>query len=130
MQNPKTAIVPVLLVTVGTGWLLTTLGIAPEINWVWTLGLAICGVATFIACGFDKFSFVVGSLFAVTSLTSVLRQSGQLAFDHEVPILVIVSGLLLFFARLKAVPAVTWMQQGPPEEFELAGGESKSNAAA
>ena len=86
VNDRRTLLVPILLITVGTGWLLTTVGIAPDINWVWTLGIAICGVATFIACGFDKFSFVVGSFFLVTSLLSVLRQSGKLEFEKIYPL--------------------------------------------
>lgn len=114
MNDQKTIILPILLITVGTGWLLTTLGIAPDINWVWTLGIAICGVATFVACGFDKFSFVVGTFFVVTSLLSVVRQSGRLSFDNEVPILVIVLGLLMLVARSSAIPVPTWIDQEPP----------------
>ena len=41
----KTLVLPLLLITIGTGWLLSTMGIAPGIDWVWTLGLAAAGTS-------------------------------------------------------------------------------------
>jgi hypothetical protein len=114
--DKKTLITPLLLITVGTGWLLTTIGIAPGIDWVWTLGLAVVGLLTFIVGGFDKVTFVVGTFFIVTSVLSVLRQTERISFDLEVPILVIVSGVLLLAARHSAVPVAKWMIQPPASE--------------
>lgn len=104
----KSLALPVLLITVGVGWLLTTLGVAPGIDWVWTLGLAAVGVLAFTVCGFDKVTFVAGSFFAVTSCLSLLRQTGRLSLDVEVPILVIVGGVLLLVARSAAIPMPKW----------------------
>ena len=106
-------IVPALLITVGTGWLLTTLGVAPGIDWVWTLGLAIAGVLVFLVGGFDKVTFVAGTFFIVTSFLSVLRQTGRVSIDVEVPILVIVSGVLLLVARHPGIPVPNWVLEPP-----------------
>lgn len=54
MYDKRTLLVPLLLITVGTGWLMTTLGIAPGIDWVWTLGLAVVGLATFALSGVNR----------------------------------------------------------------------------
>lgn len=105
----KTLVLALLLIIVGTGWLLTTLGIAPQINWVWTLGLAIIGCLAFVVGGFNKVTFVVGTFFAITSLLSVVRQTGRITIDTEVPILVIVSGILLLVARHPAIPIPKWI---------------------
>lgn len=109
MPDRKAMLVPTLLVAVGVGWLLTTLGIAPEINWIWTLGLAVLGILTFVVSGVDKVTIVVGSLLIIASILSVLRQTGRLSIDHEMPILVIVTGVLLFVARTKYVPVPNWL---------------------
>src|SRR5262249_24490709 len=71
-------VIPILIIIVGVGWLLTAQGFGPGINWVWTLGLAAIGILTFLLSGFDKVSVVVGPFFLVSSLLSVLRQTGGL----------------------------------------------------
>lgn len=108
-MEKKTLILPILLITVGSGWLLTTLGIAPGIDWVWTLGLAIVGFLAFVVGGFDKVTFVVGTFFIITSCLSVLRQTERISLDVEVPILVISAGVLLLAARHSAIPVPPWL---------------------
>ncbi len=108
-----------LLITVGTGWLLSTLGIAPSINWVWTLGLAVVGLLTFVIGGVDKVTVVIGPFFILASTLSILRQTGRLSFDVEVPALVILSGILLIVARLPVIPTPKWITSeplGPPRQ--------------
>jgi hypothetical protein len=107
----KTLLLPILLITVGVGWLLTTLGVAPGIDWVWTLGLAVVGISTFAVSGFDKVTVVVGPFFILASCLSILRQTDRLRFDVEVPILVIIAGVLLLIARIPAIPVPTWVVQ-------------------
>lgn len=111
-MNPdrKTLVLPIMLIVVGTGWLLTTLGITPNIDWIWTLGIAAVGFLTFVVSGFDKFSVVAGTFFIVTSLLSVLRQSGMISLDVEVPILVIVVGILLLVVRHPSIPVPDWVK--------------------
>jgi hypothetical protein len=117
-MNPdkKTLILPVLLIAVGGGWLLTTLGVAPGIDWVWTLGLMVVGFLTFLVGGFDKVTFVAGVFFIVTSCLSVLRQTGRITIDVEVPILVILAGVLLLAARHPAVPVPKWVVEQPKQK--------------
>jgi hypothetical protein len=109
----KPLIVPILLITFGVGWLLTTLGVAPEIDWVWTLGIAIVGVLVFALGGFDKVTVVVGPFFLIASFLSILRQTGRMRVDIEVPILVITAGVLLLIARHRAIPAPKWLVDTP-----------------
>lgn len=107
--DKKTLILPLLIISIGCGWLLTTLGVAPGINWIWTLGLAIVGLLTFAVSGIDKSSVVVGPFFLIASCLSILRQTGSLSLDVEVPILVITIGILLLMARNKSIPMPTWV---------------------
>jgi hypothetical protein len=109
----KTLLIPILLITVGTGWLLTTVGVAPGIDWVWTLGLAVVGLLTFAMGGFDKVTVVIGPFFILASCLSILRQTGRLHLDVEVPILVIIAGILLMVARMPAIPIPKWLAQDP-----------------
>lgn len=104
----RSLIVPVLLIGVGLGWLLTSLGVAPQVYWAWSLGLVAVGVIT-LANGIDKVSIVLGPLFLLGGALSVLRQSGTMALDVEVPILVLAAGVLMLFARSRAVRVPAWI---------------------
>ena len=107
--DAKSLILPVLVITVGAGWLLTTLGVAPGIDWIWTLGLAVVGLSAFAAAGLDKVTVVVGPFLVAASGLSLLRQAGRLPLDVELPVLLIVSGVLLLVSRSPAVPAPAWI---------------------
>ena len=103
----------VVIMTVGVGWLLTAQGFGPGINWVWTLGLGTIGVLTFVVTGgLDKVSVIIGPFFLIGSLLSILRQTGNLKIDTEVPILVIVIGALLLIAQMPVIPVPSWVD--PP----------------
>lgn len=116
MKSDKTIVLPVLIITIGSGWLLTTLGVGPGIDWVWTLALAVVGLLTFGLGGIDKVTVVVGPFFLIASCLSVLRQTGRLETDIEVPLLVILVGVLLLVARLPAIPPPKWIikDSSPP----------------
>lgn len=107
----KSLAIAMLIITVGAGWLLTTLGVGQGIVWVWTLGLAIAGLLTFLISGVDKVSVVVGPFFIVASVLSILRQQSSLPLDMELPILVILAGVLVLVARMKGIPAPKWWYQ-------------------
>jgi hypothetical protein len=105
----KTLVLPILIITLGAGWLLTTLGVVPGVDWVWTLGLAVTGLLTLAAGGLDKVTIVVGPFLLAASCLSLLRQTDRLRVDVEVPILVILAGALLLIARVPAIPAPRWI---------------------
>jgi hypothetical protein len=104
MLDRKTLIIPILLITVGVGDLLTVWGIVPEVDWIWTLGLALAGILAFAIGGFNKVTAAVGPFFILASFLSLLRQTGRLDVNTEVPILVIAAGVLLLVVRAKAIP--------------------------
>jgi len=114
-SNSKSSLViPILIIVVGVGWLLTAEGVGPGINWVWTLGLGVIGILTLvISKGFDKVSVVIAPFFLLASLLSILRQTDQLSVDIEVPVLVISIGTLLLLAQLPAIPIPGWFVAPP-----------------
>src|SRR6185503_8562621 len=96
MNNSKVTIVaPFLMITVGTGWLLTTHQVLPGIDWVWVLGMAVVGILVMALGGIDKFTVVVGPFLLITTVFSLLRQTGKITDKTEVPSLVIIAGLLV-----------------------------------
>ena len=113
MQHDRTSLIlGVLLVAVGGGWLLSSLGFIPTVDWAWSLGLAVIGVLAVVLTGFDKVSFVVAGFFLLASVLSVLRQMGVVKVEVEVPMLVLAAGLLLIAARSRAVPLPRWIVKG------------------
>jgi hypothetical protein len=111
-------VIPIVIIVVGVGWLLTAKGYGPGINWIWTLGLGLIGIVTFVVSkGFDKVSIVIGPFFLLASLLSVLRQTDQLSVEIEVPVLVICIGVLLLLAQLPVVPYPGWfVPPSPPAD--------------
>jgi hypothetical protein len=124
-NNKLPLVISILIIVVGVGWLLTAQGFGPGINWVWTLGLAVIGILTLVVSrGIDKISVVVGPFFLLSSLLSVLRQTGRLNPEIELPVLVISLGALSLVAQLPAVPKPVWYQPLPPPS-EPPGGPKK-----
>jgi hypothetical protein len=113
----QSLVIPILIITVGVGWLLTAQGFAPGVNWIWTLGLAVVGILTLVVSkGFDKASVVIGPFFLLASLLSVLRQMGNVRLEIEVPLLVISIGVLLLVAQMPSVPKPGWFIESAPGE--------------
>lgn len=112
-RQPKgPLILGILIITVGVGWLLTARGFAPGIDWIWTLGLGIVGVVTFIVSGgLDKASVIIGPFFLVGSLLSILRQTGRIETNIELPILVILVGVLVVIAQMSFIPKPKWIKE-------------------
>ncbi len=115
VAGPNGRIAPaILIITLGLGWLLTTQGFIPGIDWVWTLGLAAMGIVVFLVSGgIDKVSVVLGAFFLISSVLSVLRQVGKLQQNTELPILVILIGSLLLVVQLPIIPAPRWLKPLP-----------------
>ena len=109
----KALVIPILLITLGVGWLLTTMGVVPQVDWVWTLGVALVGILAFALGGFDKLTFVVGSFFLLASILSILRQTGRLGVNIEIPVLVIAAGLLMLVALMRFIPVPRWLEESP-----------------
>lgn len=110
MPRDRTSLIlGILLVGVGSGWLLSSLGFIPGVDWAWSLGLAVVAVLAIVLAGFDKVSFVVAGFFGLASVLSVLRQVGLLKTEVEIPLLVLAAGCLLIVARSGTIPPPRWI---------------------
>lgn len=106
-------IVALLLIILGCGWLLNNLEIVPGVNWIWTLGLGLIGVAWLAWGGINKLTAVVGPFLISASILSYLRQTGDLAERHELPGLMVLLGLLIMVSYCRCIPAPSWLHAGP-----------------
>lgn len=107
-------VLAILLIVLGSGWLLNNLQIAPDVDWVWTLGLGVVGAVVFTLGGFNKFTVVVAPFLITASILSYLRQSGKLDAAYELPGVVLLLGLLILLAHARKIPAPPWVQK--PEQ--------------
>jgi hypothetical protein len=62
----------------------------------------------------DKLTVVVVPLLILASIASVLRQTGRISANYEIPALVIAAGLLILLSHLLPVPPPAWLVEEPP----------------
>jgi len=87
------------VMVVGFISLMVALDYLPDINWVWVLTLlALAGIS--LAGGINKVSFVAAGTFFAASLGSVLRQTGRVSLNVEIPVLIMFTGLLILIAMV------------------------------
>jgi len=108
----KTFALPILIIALGVGWLLTTMNVLPGVNWVWISALGAAGLLALALGGLDRVTIVVGPILLVASFFSLLRQTGRLSAEIEVPCLVIAIGVLLLLSRVLPLREPAWLQ--PP----------------
>ena len=109
-------IVAVLVIALGIGWLLNTLGVIPGVDWLWTGGLGVAGILVMAASGINKFTFVIGSFLLVSSVFSVLRQTGRLRTNIELPVLFIIFGVLLLLSLLLPLATPGFLREEQQDE--------------
>jgi hypothetical protein len=100
----KNYVAPILVIVVGIGWLLNVQGIIPKVDWIWTIALAVTGVLVIAVGGLDKLTAVVGPFLVISSICAVLRQTGKLSIEREVPILTIILGILMLTVMMVKLP--------------------------
>ncbi len=104
IESRNRFVVPILVILLGVTWLLNVLKIIPGVDWIWTVGLAAVGILTLAVGGINKLTVVTGPFFMVASVCSILRQTGRLEIDREIPILTIVLGCLLLMVQYINLP--------------------------
>lgn len=107
----------ITLIAVGSVWLLASLGYLPNINWVWVLTLFTLGLVPLLAAGLNKLTFISGGFFFAASISSVLRQTGRLELNVEVPSLIIIAGLLTLIAMALRLRTPSWLVATKPVAY-------------
>ena len=125
-HSRKCLIPALLLISVGIGWLLTTSGVIPGVNWVWVLGLAVVGFLVLFIGGIDKVTAIVGPFLMISTIFSLLRQSGHLSADTEVPCLLIVAGTLALIVYFLPLSAPDWLENPQPPGKSSSPGQAQT----
>jgi hypothetical protein len=98
-------IIPALVAGLGVLWMLDVLGMTPPLGMVWIVGLAGIGIGIFASRGFNKETFPWGGFFFACAACSLLRQLDVLEFKVELPLLLIILGVLLAINQTGIIPA-------------------------
>lgn len=98
-------LIPILIIGFGVMWLLDALDVRIPVGLAWTCVLFAIGVAVLVGTGFNKDGFPWGMFFLAAGVCSILRQSGQLSVHVELPLLVILLGVLLAINQTRLIPA-------------------------
>jgi len=101
-----------MMIALGTGWLLTVQGFLPGVDWVYTTGLGMMGVLVLAFGGINRVTVAVGPMFMVGSFFSLLRQTGRLELNVEMPCLVIAAGCLMLLANVLPLRTPDWLVEG------------------
>lgn len=105
-----------LVIALGIAWLLNTLNVIPGVDWLWSGGLGVAGILFLLGRGVDKLSFVIGSFLLISSLCSILRQTGRLRPNIEMPVLFIIFGVLILISILLPLPTPEVFRDEEPRD--------------
>jgi hypothetical protein len=110
MQAPKQLVIIACLITlVGGCWLMSGLGLMPDVNWVWVGSLTLAGLLTIALGGIDKLTMTIGPWLIAAGVGAFLRESGTVSAKLEFPALVLVFGVLMLANLLLPVPLPKWV---------------------
>ncbi|WP_157314719.1 hypothetical protein [Chitinibacter sp. GC72] len=105
---------PVALIVIGSGWLMHRLDIFPSVNWIVILALLVSGVAVLLLEGINKSTVVVGPMLIAGGVTTFIQQQYDLARSVQIPILLILCGVLMLLARsdlIRPAPEKPWQRE-------------------
>ncbi|QLG87323.1 hypothetical protein HQ393_03115 [Chitinibacter bivalviorum] len=105
---------PVALIVIGSGWLMHRLEIFPSVNWIVILALLVSGFAVLLLEGINKSSIVIGPMLIAGGVTTFFQQQYDLARSVQIPLLLILCGLLMLLARSNKIA------EPPPKPWERA----------
>ncbi|QLI82727.1 hypothetical protein HZU75_15040 [Chitinibacter fontanus] len=103
---------PIALIVIGAGWLLHRLDIVPSVNWIVILALVFAGSAVLWLEGLNKSTVVIGPMLIAGGVSTFLQQYFAFSRAVQIPLLLILCGLLMLLARSPQIPAA------PPKPWE------------
>ena len=104
MSPTKKYLVPFVIVVFGLGWLLERLNILSSFELFWTIGLAAAGIYLLAVSGFNRDTFLPAVFLLICSLFSFLRSINFLRLTVELPVLVIIFGILMAIRNSGVIP--------------------------
>ncbi|MDD3153287.1 MAG: hypothetical protein PHS41_00350 [Victivallaceae bacterium] len=125
MQKRKNLLAPLLIILIGTAWLLNQGNFIPGVDWVWTSVFFLAGASILLGTKPGRFAFVSGMFLMLGTILSIFRQTGKLSVSWEVPILVVLLGVLMLIAQFLSFP----LKAARRNPSSPAGGDNDSSSA-
>jgi hypothetical protein len=100
----KGVLISFIIIAIGIAWLLNTLHFIGGVDWLWTFALAAAGIFALAWGKMNKLTFVMGAFLLIGSIFSILRQVNAIRLEVEVPLLVVIFGILFLVAQLPMIP--------------------------
>lgn len=110
----RDAALPVMLIVVGTLWLVWHFGWFPNVDWIIAAGLVLGGIAVLVVDGITKSSVVIGPFMIAAGAAWALHDHNRLTWTVLIPLLLILLGVLMLIARSPAIPALRTKPGTPP----------------
>ena len=104
MSPTKKYLVPFVIVVIGLGWLLERLDVLSSFDLFWTIGLAAAGVYLLTVSGFNRDTFLPAIFLLICALFSLLRSINMFRLTVELPLLVIIFGILMAIRNSGVIP--------------------------
>lgn len=98
----------VVLMLIGSGWLLTVWKVVPGVNWIWIAALGMAGLVPVALGGLNKVTAFAAGFMVAASFASLLRQMEKISINVEVPALVVVAGLLIVLITILPTKPPEW----------------------
>ena len=100
----KKFIGPLMIALFGIFWLLAQMKFFDIGQMLWTIGLLGGGILIFTYLGFSKSTFVLGSMLIIGAGFSLLRYNSIIQVEFEIPILIIILGVIMGINNTKLIP--------------------------
>jgi len=104
-------VIAILTIGFGVAALLNVLQVLKDVDWILTIGLGLTGVLTLVFGGANKLTHVIGPFLVFAAVLSIFRQLGHMSFDIELPILMILLGVLLVRVHIRGLPSPETLDQ-------------------
>jgi succinate-acetate transporter protein len=100
----KIIIAPLFLIMIGVGWVLSVEHVLPMVNWIFVLMLGTAGLSILLVKRLTRSSIIAGPFLMLWALLTFLKQVGTIDAELEMPVLVILFGVLLLISRMAPLP--------------------------
>ena len=113
MAKPRRSnlVIAILIIGFGVAWLLNVLQVLAGVDWIWTIGLGLTGALTLVFGGVNKLTQVIGPFLVFAAALSIFSQLGHMSLDIELPILMVLLGVLLVRVHIRSLPSPETLRQ-------------------
>jgi len=100
----RNTVLPIALIVFGLAWLAREMGWFHEVHMIVALAFIVLGAAILVTEGINRSSVVSGPILIYVGAAWLAYDQGYVSSQVVWPVGVIVLGILLFIARLPAMP--------------------------